>query len=412
MQRQTSPHRTDQKRGKRVKVAPGIFQRELDSDGTRFQIFWNVDRREQSKVFHGSLTQAKAERERLRVKTREGEIVMRTKVTVKQVAEEFFESVAGKVARGERGSRTLESYRAQFANHIEPKIGNRPIQSITTADLARLIAELRAKEKHVNGKPTGTLLSAWTLHNVCKVLKLVFKSGVKHGHIATNPLARISEDLPAGKNETQARILDAEDVRKLIEATPESYRVLVATLAFTAMRISEALGLVWGDIDFDAAIINVSKQLSRATREQRARRMPLKTEAAARQIDIAPELLAMLRRRREEAFRQGYAKPEDYVFATQIGTPLSQRNTSARGLEKGAAGAGLNRDGLPRLGFHDLRHTAITHLIRSGADVAQVQRFAGHAKPSITLDLYVGVFEKRMVNDSGARLAAIYGGVQ
>jgi integrase len=67
-----------------------------------------------------------------------------------------------------------------------------------------------------------------------------------------------------------------------------------------------------------------------------------------------------------------------------------------------------NKDGLPKLSFHDLRHTAITHLIRSGVDVAQVQRFAGHAKPSITLDLYVGEFENRKVNDSGARRAAIY----
>src|SRR5262249_36540210 len=75
--------------------------------------------------------------------------------------------------------------------------------------------------------------------------------------------------------------------------------------------------------------------------------------AAERQIDMAPELRAMLRRRRAEAFQQGNAKPGDYVFATQIGTPLSQRNASARGLEKGAARAGLNRDGLPRLGFHD-----------------------------------------------------------
>jgi integrase len=412
MQNQPSPHRTDLKRGKRVKVAPGIFRRELDPDQTRFQIFWNVDGQEQSKVFHGSLTEAKAERERLRVKTRDGEIVTRTKVTVKQVADEYFESVEGKVKRGERGARTLESYRASFVNHIEPEIGRRPIQSITTADLTRLIATLRAKEKHVNGKPTGTLLSAWTLHNACKILGLIFRSAVKHGRIATNPLARISDDLPVGKNKAQARVLEAEDVRKLIEATPESYRVLVATLAFTAMRISEALGLVWADVDFDAGVISVNKQLSRATRERPATRMPLKTEAAERQIDVAPELLAMLRQRREEAFRQGHAKPENYVFSTLIGTPLSQRNSSARGLEKGADSAGLNRDGLPRLGFHDLRHTAITHLIRSGADVAQVQRFAGHAKPSITLDLYVGEFEKRKVNDSGSRLAAIYGGAK
>src|SRR5262249_47772040 len=84
MQKQTSPHRTDRNRGRRIRVAPGIYRREFDSDGTRFQIFWTVDGREQSKVFVGSLREAKAERERLRVKTREGEIVARTKITVSQ----------------------------------------------------------------------------------------------------------------------------------------------------------------------------------------------------------------------------------------------------------------------------------------------------------------------------------------
>jgi hypothetical protein len=65
------------------------------------------------------------------------------------------------------------------------------------------------------------------------------------------------------------------------------------------------------------------------------------------------------------------------------------------GLTRAADRAGLNTDGLPRLSFHDLRHTAITHLIRSGADVAQVLRFAGHSKASTALDIYVGEFEGR-----------------
>jgi integrase len=64
-----------------------------------------------------------------------------------------------------------------------------------------------------------------------------------------------------------------------------------------------------------------------------------------------------------------------------------------------------------KLSFHDLRHTAITHLIRSGADVAQVQPFAGHAKRSITLDIYTHEFEARKSNDVGQRLAAAYNGV-
>ena len=79
------------------------------------------------------------------------------------------------------------------------------------------------------------------------------------------------------------------------------------------------------------------------------------------------------------------------------------------GLDKAAERARLNPEGVQKLSFHDLRHTAITHLIRSGADPAQVSRFAGHSKVSTTLDLYVGEWEKRRVNDSGTRLAGIYG---
>jgi integrase len=55
--------------------------------------------------------------------------------------------------------------------------------------------------------------------------------------------------------------------------------------------------------------------------------------------------------------------------------------------------------------MHDLRHTAITHLIRAGADVGQVARFAGHARPSMTLDKYLHEFEARKGNDVATRLA-------
>ena len=110
--------------------------------------------------------------------------------------------------------------------------------------------------------------------------------------------------------------------------------------------------------------------------------------------------------------RVRHSKPEDFVFATETGKPLYYRNASARGLDKAADRAGLNPEGVQRLSFHDLRHTAITHLIRSGADAAQVSRFAGHSKVSTTLDLYVGEFEKRKVNDSGQRLGVIYAAAQ
>jgi integrase len=406
MQGQPNPHRTDLKRGKRERVAPGVFRRESDPDPTRFLIFWNIDGREQSKVFHGSLAQAKRERERLRVKTLEGEVVARTRKTVTEVAEEFFAAFDAKVARGERGPRTVESYRQQFQSHIEPALGGRPIQSVITAELTKFVAQLRSKRKAVNGKQTADLLSAWTLHNVSKVLRLILKFAYRNGYIATDPLGRIRDDLPVGRNKTSARVLEAEDVNRLIEATPERYRVLISLLAFTGVRISEALGLTWADVDLETGTVKISRQLSRAKRGQPATRIPLKTDAAKREIDLAPKMVQALRVHKFASHHKG---DSDFVFTTFAGSPLYYRNASIRGLEKAAEAIGLNREGLPKLSFHDLRHTAITHLIRSGADVAQVQRFAGHSKPSITLDLYVGEFESRKVNDSGRRLAAIYG---
>jgi integrase len=114
----------------------------------------------------------------------------------------------------------------------------------------------------------------------------------------------------------------------------------------------------------------------------------------------------------KDSLASGFSKPEDLVLTTETGKPIYYRNASARGLDKAADRAGLNPAGAQRLSFHDLRHTAITHLIRSGADAGQVSRFAGHSKVSTTLDLYVGEFEKRKVNDSGQRLGVIYAAAQ
>jgi len=407
-----APHRTDARRGSRKRVAPGVFERSgklivsysIPGSGDVCQTLGWL--RSDAHPDGFTLTQAKAERERLRVKTAAGEIVAKRGETVADVAADYFVGLESRVARGERSSRTLEQYRQAWRTHIEPELGGLKMQAVTAGRLDRFVSTLRTKTRGTS----GALLSDWTLRGTCNVLGLIFKYAHKRGLISANPIVRIADEMPVGKNRTQARVLDADDVRALIDSTPEPYRAIVTTAAFTGMRVSEVLGLTWADVDLDGETINVVCQLSRARRGEPARRIPLKTKAGERTIDMAPVLVQTLRRQKvqqaERRLRGG--AQTDYVFATSTGAPVNYRNAASRGLEKGADAAGVNRDGLPRLSFHDLRHTAITHLIRSGADVSQVQRFAGHAKPSITLDLYVGEFDQRRVNDSGRRLAAIY----
>ena len=78
-----------------------------------------------------------------------------------------------------------------------------------------------------------------------------------------------------------------------------------------------------------------------------------------------------------------------------LGRPLGSRNVERRGLGRAADLAGLNPEELPRLRVHDLRHTFASHLIVDlGVDVAQVSRILGHARPSITLDVYTHLFDR------------------
>lgn len=231
----------------------------------------------------------------------------------------------------------------------------------------RLLGRAQAKN-NPRSKDAG-LLSNWTVRGVLNVVNVVVEHAVKHEYVASNPLSKLNGEKPPARNRTKARILEAEEVARLIERAPSGYRALILTAVYTGMRQSELLGLRWQNIDFDAGTIHIAHQLSRATRTKPARVVPLKTDAGERHIDMAPQLARELAK---HGLASQYSKDEDFVFSTESGKPVYYRNASARGLDKAADRAGLNSDTVQRLSFHDLRHTAITHLIRSGADAAQV----------------------------------------
>jgi integrase len=92
--------------------------------------------------------------------------------------------------------------------------------------------------------------------------------------------------------------------------------------------------------------------------------------------------------------------------------PVDRRNVSLRGLDKAADAAGLSGGGRPRLTMHDCRHSFAAHLIVDlGMDAVRVSRMLGHSKPSISLDVYADLFEKRHADRTrepmrGSKLAA------
>jgi integrase len=257
----------------------------------------------------------------------------------------------------------------------------------------------------------------WSLTGIYNVLGALFGHAQSRGIIIEPPLKRLSKtEKPKGKAKSKPRCLTDEACGSLIVASVNGWKPMVATAVGTALLLSELLGLTWADVDLKEGTIHVQRQLSVARGKGKngqreahpATLVPLKTERATRLLgDVVPvELVSLLRSHKEDRFALGHAGADDFVFGTEDGKPLTQRNAT-RAIHAAGKRAKLNTEGAEPVSWHDLRHTAISRWIAAGLDVETVSRSAGHASPSITLDIYTHEFKARTRSaDIRAKIAA------
>jgi integrase len=109
----------------------------------------------------------------------------------------------------------------------------------------------------------------------------------------------------------------ADDLARVLDHAG-AYRSLFELLAYSGLRIGEGLGLCWADVDFEAGILRVHRQLTR-WREHG----PLKTEAGRREVELAP---AMVRLLRDEWLASPFKGPDDFVFTALTGRGRDYRH--------------------------------------------------------------------------------------
>jgi integrase len=182
------------------------------------------------------------------------------------------------------------------------------------------------------------------------------------------------------------------------------YTRLFELCVYTGLRIREALGLVWGDIDLTAGTILVQAQLSKTSNIADAVRVPTKTDEI-RTVNIDSGLVAILRDLKTEAFSKGRAGAQSFVFQTSEGAPLSYRNVWAA-FDAAAAKAGLNREGVRKLRPHDLRRTAASLLINAGLPAPYVAAQLGHTV-AVLYATYTGLLEAQEGQNREAHLVAL-----
>jgi len=149
------------------------------------------------------------------------------------------------------------------------------------------------------------------------------------------------------------------------------------------MRIGEAFGLQWRDMDFSRGQALVRRNIP----PHRHVETP-KTAASERKVDLSPELAAELKRILVDKKKQALAagKPfdmEQWAFPNDEGTPIFYTNFLRRVWYRVQDAAKVRRR-TP----HDLRHSWASHMLSAGADLAWVSAQLGHANPATTLRIY------------------------
>jgi integrase len=317
--------------------------------------------------------EAKAERAELVARIRLGERVERTTVTVGAVARRWVERGIGQRGRWEPSTheRNERIVRRCIDASVDPTL--RPLGELKARDLTvdRVAAWSRANERVL--APSTAKLALAALNQVCRY-------AFRRGWMAENPVARLEPGEKPHWERKRVAILEGADLAQLLEHAG-SYRSLFECLAYTGLRIGEALGLRWCDVDFDTGVFRVEQQLGRHRQPKR-----LKTPASRRQVILAQPVIELMRAQQSLwPDRSG----DDLVFCTSSGRPYGHGH-AGEAFSRTVQRAGLHSSG--RLSLHSLRHSYASMLIAAGLNVVFVSRQLGHANANITLGTYAHLY--------------------
>jgi len=220
------------------------------------------------------------------------------------------------------------------------------------------------------------------------ILNGVFKEAVAMGELTFNPCANITVKDNSDEH-FEGTAYDVPTAKRLLEAIKgDPIEPAVYLGLFLGLRRSEAMGLRWKDVDMENGIVHIRNTVVRFTTVSELEKT--KSKASKRDLFMPNALKEYLQtvwdRQEEERKLIGRTYSDcEHICQWPDGTVFKPEYVSHRFAKL------LERNDLPKIRFHDLRHTAGSILINSGHTVKQVQEFLGHEKASTTLDIYTHV---------------------
>jgi integrase len=264
---------------------------------------------------------------------------------------------------------TWEVYEGHVRNHFQD-LDRLKINRVTIATVEKFITDRQVQAMNIS-----------TLRKILVTLGQILSYAVRHKYIDYNPLreaekprrqAQVNEDEPTEHEAIQ--ILSPPQINAFLsqEHAPK-YQMLFTMAIFTGARQGELLGLKWSDVDWENRQICIRRTFNKG------RFFVPKTKASRRRIDLAPNVIADLKKWKLACSPNDI----DLIFPNEVGKPINYSNMVQRHFLPA-----LKTASLPRIRFHDLRHTYASLLIDQGENIKYIQTQMGHSSPMVTLAVY------------------------
>jgi integrase len=280
--------------------------------------------------------------------------------------------------RKRREVRATTAYRyAWFVDrYINPAIGEIPLRRLRVDHLEGFYAALAS-----TGGRAGDGLAPKTVLEVHVIIRAALDLAVARELLGRN--AATSIRLRAGRPDgPSARTWTASELATfLATARPHRLYPAIHLAAHTGMRRGEVVGLKWRDLDTATRRLSIRRTLQCVGGQ--AVEFGVKTRTSRRSVELDAATVNHLRRWRRRLERDGLPHgDDDWMFCNTAGRFLNPQSLSQL-FDRIVRGADV-----PRIRFHDLRHTHASLLVASGEPIKVVSERLGHAHPGFTMHTY------------------------
>lgn len=279
---------------------------------------------------------------------------------------------------------TKEGYIQKIEKHIKVNIGNLYLEDIKPLHLQSLYNKLLVSGK-LNGKGG---LSSRTVLSIHRIIHSSLEQAVKWQLIIRNVADCVE---PPKAKKYKASYLSDEQTEKLLQVAKTSdIYIPIAIAIYTGARRGEVLGLNWDNVNLEKGYIKIVNNLC-ATNNGLIIKQP-KTSNGIRTIAISNTLVKILKAHRKKQLENKLLYGKEYKDSNMVccyndGHLFNPKRFSAKFNEF------LEKNNLPIIRFHDLRHSHASLLVKIGIQPKEISQRLGHSNIGITMDLYSHLYD-------------------